>query len=275
MEYLKAFTIGTSGAVLFQHLAPLSLTNKNYYDYSYKAYSIALPFHYGLWTIFALFIKNTLKLSLRTSLFIISILSITSVTYCLYDAEHCNFLGNTICNYNSKLCKFFTPNKMRKPYINYTTKEWLLYFLRNGSRHIINFNLIIYYFTKYFSDYYWLKIFIIGSSIFSYFITYLKVIWKDYESKLNYDYEVFAVAEPFIQGFDLMISLYILQNIFKFNLKYSLILWNIIGSCIQTFLAYKYKTYKYIGIEWLYYFLRTIITGFIKIIIFYYLITYL
>ena len=148
-----------------------------------------------------------------------------------------------------------------------------MYILRNGSRHIINFNLIIYYFTKYFSDYYWLKIFIIGSSIFSYFITYLKVIWKDYENKLNYNYKVFAVTEPFIQGFDLVISLFILQNVFKFNLKSSLILWNVIGSCIQLFLAYYYKTYKYVGIEWVYYFLRTIGTGFIKIIIFYYLIT--
>mgnify|MGYP003325366268 CR=1 FL=1 len=272
MEYLKAFTIGTSGLVLFQHLAPLSLVDIDYYDYSYKAYSIVLPIYYGLWSMFALFIKNKFNISLRLSLFIISILSIFSVTYCVYDAKNCNIFGNIICKYNNKLCKFFSPNKMRKPYSYYTNKEWLLYILRNGSRHLINFNLIIYYFSKYFSDYYWLKIFIIGSSIFSYFITYLKVIWKDSENKINYDYRVFAVIEPFIQGFDLIISLYILQNIFKFNLRHSLILWNIIGSFIQTFLAYKYKTYNYTNSEWLYYFLRTIVTGFIKIIFFYYLI---
>lgn len=249
MEYLKAFTIGTSGPVWFQHMASLALVNKNYYDYSFKAYSLIAPIYYGFMTMFALYIGKTLNLSLSKRLFITSIISICFVTLLMY----------------------FVSRKYYKPYKNYTTKEWLLYILRNGSRHIINFNLIIYYFTKYFSDYYWLRVFIIGSSFFSYFITYLAVIRLDNLNKLNYDYKTFAVGEPFIQGFGLLIYLYTLQNILGLKLKLSLFVYAFFGSFIWLFFAYNLKTYNYISTEWIIPVLRSMLFRFIKILLIYFL----
>ena len=249
MDYLKAFTIGTSGPVWVQHIALLALTNSNYYDYSFKGYSLIAPIYYGLMTMIALYIGKTFHYSLQKRLFITSIISICLVVSLMYNVSR----------------------KYYKPYKNYTTNEWFAYILRNGARHLINFNLIIYYITFYFSKSYWLRVFIIGSSIFSYFNTYLKVIWADYKHKLNYDYKHFAVAEPFIQGVDLMISLYIYQTIFGFGLKSSLLLWNIISSLLQFILAYNLNTYKFNNIEWIQYFIRVLLTGFIKMIPIYYL----
>ena len=251
MDYLKAFTIGTSGPVWFLHMISLSLVDDKYYDFPYKEYSLNLPIYYGIFSILSIIIKKEFNLSLSMSLFITSIISISYFI---------------IQNY-------YIARKLYKPYKNYTPNEWLRYFFRNGSRHLIAFNLVIYYFTKHFSNYYWLRVFIIGSSIFSYYLTYLKVIWADNKNKLNYKYQTFAAGEPLFQGLDLLISLYILQKLLGFSLIPSLILWNIVGSLLQVFLAYNGKTYKYEGKEWLYYFIRAILTGFIKIIPIYYLIT--
>lgn len=251
MEYLKAFTIGTSGPAWFQHMALLALADENYYDYSFKLYSIVAPIYYGLMAMLAVFLGQTFNWSLQKQLFITSIISIIFIVALnlLYSRKHF------------------------KPYKNFTTNEWFAYILKNGARHLINFNLIIYNLTKYFSDYYWLRVFVVGSSIFSYFITYFKVIWANHKNKLNYDYKLFAAGEPFIQGFDLLISLYFYQKIFGLNLKTSLILWNIISSILQVILAYSYNTYKYIGTEWIQYLIRVFITGLIKILPIYYLLT--
>jgi len=248
MDYLKAFTIGTSGPVWFLHMRFLALADDNYYNFSLKQYSLVAPIYYGLMSMLALYIGNEFDLSLRQRLFITSLISVTFIVSLSY----------------------FVVSKYYKPYKNYTTNEWLAYILRNGSRHLINFNLIIYYFTKYFS-YYWLKVFIIGSSIFSYFITFLKVMWADSKNKLNYDYKLFATMVPIIQGVDLLIPLYILQNILNVSLKYSLILWSIFNPLFILSLVYSFKLYKYKGIEWMYYLLRMIITSFVCIIPMYYL----
>jgi len=253
MDYLKAFTIGTSGPVWFLHMASLSLVDKSYYDYSFKLYSIITPIYFGLMSMLSIFIKKNFNLSLSMSLFITSIISICFVISLMY----------------------FISRKKYKPYKNYNKNEWKTYILKNSTRHLIEFNLIIYYFSKYFSNSYWLRIFIIGSSIFSYFLTYFKVIWADNKNKLNYKYETFAVGEPFIQGLDLLVYLYILQKKLGFNLIHSLIFWNIFGSLLQVFLAYNTNNYKYEREEWFYYYIRAILTGFIKIIFFYYLIKYL
>ena len=49
MDYLKSFTIGTSGLITFQHFAPIYLIkdNKNY-NFPIKLYSILAPIYYGL-----------------------------------------------------------------------------------------------------------------------------------------------------------------------------------------------------------------------------------
>ena len=48
MESLKAFTIGTSGAVFLSHLYLLKLADKEYYDYPLRVYVLLLPIYYGL-----------------------------------------------------------------------------------------------------------------------------------------------------------------------------------------------------------------------------------
>ena len=243
MEYLKAFTIGTSGPVWVQHIALLALADENYYDYSFKGYSLVAPIYYGLMTMLALFLGKIFNWSLQKRLLITSIISIILVL----------FLGYMIKAYN------------------YSPKEQVKNVIDHILRHLVAFNLIIYNLTKYFSDYYWLRVFVVGSSIFSYFITYLKVIWLDNKNKVNYNYKFFAIVEPFIEGFNLVFWLYILQNIFGFELKVSLILKAILGSFVWLLLAYNFKTYNHQGMEWIYSFFRVIISGSIRMGFMYYL----
>jgi hypothetical protein len=249
MDYLEAFTIGTSGPVSVQHMVSLALADENYYDYSLKAYSLLAPLYYGLMAMLALGIGKAFHLSLRKRLLVTSALSICLIVSLSY----------------------FVSRRYYKPYKNYTDRDWVTYALKNGTRHFINFNLVMYYLTKLFSESYWWRVFIVGSSLFSYLLTYLRVLWGDYRGKLNYDYRLFATAEPFIQGFDLLASLYVLQAILGLGLKRSLVVWTVLGSLLQTLLAHTFKTYKYRGVELFYYLLRAMGTGFIKIVPFYFL----
>ncbi len=251
MDYLKSFIIGTSGPVFTQHLVLLSLVGKNYYDYSYKIYSLIVPLYYGFMTMFALFIGNLFGLSLRLRLFITSIISIIFIVFVNY----------------------FISRKIYKPYKEYSNKEWLSYIIKNGARHLVAFNIIIYFFEEYFSKIYPLKVFIIGSSALSYLITYLKVAWLDLQNKTNYDYKTFAIAEPFIQGIDLLFIILFFHKFLKLSLPITLLIWTIFGSILWLILAYTYKTYNYHGREWIDAFIRVLITGFIKSIIIYYLLT--
>jgi hypothetical protein len=243
MDYLKAFTIGTSSLVWFHHMALLALTKEENYNFSFKAYSILAPLYYGLMTMFALYLGKTFGWSLRKRLFITSIISIIFVAFLTY---------------------------INKSY-NLGPKETAKYLINHVLRHLIAFNLIIYYIYEYFSKYWLLKVFVIGSSFFSYFITYPKVLWLDYKDKINYDYKFFAVQEPFTQGSDLTISLYILCKILGFDLQSSLLIWNLVSSVLQLFLAYNLQTYHFSTVEWIRYFIRIILTGFVKIVPFYYL----
>lgn len=253
MEYLKAFTIGTTGPVWFLHMFLLSLKDKNYYDYSFKTYSLIAPIYYGFMSMLAIYFKNNFSITLRYSLFLTSILSIILVT----------------------LLNYIISSKYFKPYINYNNKDWIDYIIKNSSRHLIAFNLIIYYFNKYFSKYYWFKVFIITSSIFSYFITYIKVLYADSKNKLNYRYETFASFESIIQGLTITIGVFLLMNILKINILQTLILGNIIGPFLMVISAYYLNTYHYNNIEWFYYFIRGILTGIIRTTILYYLLIYL
>ena len=254
MDYLKSFIIGSSGPVIFQHLALLALADKNYYDYSYKIYSLVPPLYYGFMTMLALFLGKTFGLSLRLRLFITSIISILFV-----------FLFN-----------YFYSRHHYKPYKEYNKKEWLSYILKHSARHLVAFNIIVYFLEDYFSVSFPLRVFVIGSSAISYLMTYLKVMYLDTQGKTNYTYETFAVFEPFIQGFDLLASVLFLYSFLQFSLQTTLLLWAILGSILWLILAYNYQTYDYqTKNEWFNAFMRILMTGFVKAIIFYYLLTYL
>lgn len=252
MDYLKAFTIGSSSLTWFQHILLVSLLDKNEFDYSIKDYSIIAPLYFGFMTMFSEYLRQNFKISLSKSLFITSIISIIFV-----------FSLN-----------YFVSRKSIKPYKNYNIKDWIKYFFINGNRHIIEFNFIIYYFIKYFSNNYWLKIFIIGSSFFSYAPTYLRVIYLDNKNKINYDFKYFAVFEATMHGVLLLISLYILQKLFGNYLKQNLIVYGILTAVFWLPLAYYFKTYNYNTIkEWIKAFVYVCIRHILVITILYYLIT--
>jgi len=251
MDYLKSFVIGSSALVTLNHVSLLSIANKDIYDYSVKIYSLLAPVYYGLMAMLALYLKKIYKLSLQKSLFIASIISIIFVVSINY----------------------FISRYRYKPYKNYTNKEWLKYIIDNGTRHLVNFNIIIYLFEKYFSVFYPLKVFIIGSSVLAYFLAFLKVQWLTSKGKTSYTYELFAVAEPMIQGLGLVFWLFVYGNIFGFNLKSSLFLWVTLGSLIWLITTYTLKVYLYNNKEWGIAYLGVLVTRTIKSFILYYLLT--
>lgn len=247
MDYLKAFTIGTSGIVIFPHI--FTVSNITTFDFSFKSYSLIAPIYFGIMSMLALYISKRNKISLQLGLFLTSILSIIIVVSLNY----------------------FVLSNVYSPYKNFDRKGWQKYILGNGLLHLFAFNVSIYLLEKYF-HLYPVKIFVIGSSIFSYFITYLKVMKIDYKDKLNYDYKTFAVGEPFFQGLDLLVSLYILNVLMNYNLQESLSIWAVGGSILWLILAFSFKTYQYTGITWIYAFNRVLVTGIVKAFIIYYLI---
>lgn len=249
MDYLKSFVIGTSGLITFQYFAPLYLVKDKTKEFPFHEYSIVAPIWFGLLSVLALLLGKTFNISLSMRLFIISIISVTIISSFNY---------------------FYSKDKLQ-PYKNFTNKEWLYFILRNGSRHIIAFNLIMFYFEKYFSL---LKVFIVGSSAFSYMFTYLKIMMLDKQNKLNYDYRLFATMEPILQGLLLVVGLKILMDGFKLNLKNSLI---VLHSYIPIFwfigAKYIFKTYNYTNDEWMVAIGRIYITLIVKYFVFYYLLT--
>ena len=254
MDYLKSFIIGTSGPVWFLHMAALALRNINFYDYSFKAYSLLAPIYYGLMSMFALYIGKTFNLTLRKRLFITSIISICIIT-CF---------------------NYFYSRKKYKPYKNYSAKEWLIYILTNGARHIIAFNLIIYYFTLYFSENYWLRIFVIGSSLFSYIITFISIILLNMKNKVNYDYRLLAVFEPLLMGIGLILNLFIFQNLLSLTLKLTILLSIFVRPLVWLFLAVILKTYSNKNsYEWFMQFIKVFIFNIIIMLYYYFLIFYL
>ena len=241
MEYLKAFVIGSSGLVIFPVLS--NLLNDNRYDYS-KIYSFIIPIYYGLLSILTLFIKKQFKLSLQYSLLIVSVISIMII----------------------QLINHYFNDKY---YIN-SKQNNLFLIIQDIIRQLIIFNIIIFYLTINFSKSEILKYFIIGSSIFSYYITYYLV----YKGKnINYDYNKFAITEPFVQGFFLAIGIYIGIHYLHLNLISSIILYKIISSFPMTFIAHKLKLYNLNTKEWIYkYHTGGLVLSLIKSIILYYLI---
>jgi len=239
MDYLKSFVIGSSGLVVFQHFAYAALQKEGAFTVPYKKYVLAAPIYYGLMNVLSLYIGKVFNLSLAERLFLISIVSIVFIVSGSY----------------------FYSRKLYKPYSTYDTKEWLLYIIRNGSRHIIAFNLIMYYFEKYFSKSYPLKVFIIGSSAFSYLITYYKVGLLDELNKINYDYKLFTVVEPFGHGLIFVFGAIILKKLLNTSVENSIFVNSILFPIVwYIFVRYVVKTYRYNNKELLTAFIRVLIT---------------
>lgn len=253
MDYLRSFTIGSSGPVFLQHLALLSLVPEGSFGFSYKFYSIILPLYYGLMNVLALRLGKSYNLSLGTRLFVISIISIV-------------FVVNL--NYNFS-------RKHYKPYKDYDRNEWIRYIFRNGARHLVVFNLIVYFFEKYFSQSPALKLFIIGSSAFSFLTTFMKVAWLDNKGKVNYNYKLFAPLEPLIHGIGLLSQIYIVHNLLGYDLQTAFIFRGFYVPIMWITLASTFKAYGYVGTEWLLPFVRFTVSHIARLYILYKLVTLL
>jgi len=205
MDYLRSFTIGSSGLVTFQFFAYLVLQDKNYFNPNFKLYSFVAPIYFGIMNMLSLKLSKSYNLSLAKRLFIFSIISVVLVT----------------------MSAFIYMRPRYRPYNTFTSKDWLSYLFRNGSRHVIAFNLIIFYFEKYFSDSELLRAFVIGSSLFPYLISYHQRNWLD----KKIDYNLFATFSPLFQGLFLM-GIVLLKNNFQIKFQKSLIIAVIISSII-------------------------------------------
>ena len=156
-----------------------------------------------------------------------------------------------------------------KYYIN-SKQNNLFLIIQDIIRQLIIFNIIIFYLTINFSKSEILKYFIIGSSIFAYYITYF-IVYKG--KNINYDYKKFVITEPFVQGFFLAISIYIGTHYLHLNIISSIILYLIISSFIMTFIARKLKLYDFNKKEWIYkYHIGGFVLSLIKSMVLYYLI---
>lgn len=89
VNYLKGFIIGSSFPVFALFLYNVSkMKNINY---SYENYSLLVPLYFGIMTCFILLLRNKTKMSLRLSVFTISILSSLFVSILITIIKAYNF----------------------------------------------------------------------------------------------------------------------------------------------------------------------------------------
>ena len=264
MEYLKSFTIGTSGIVSYSLLSYLTSQKKESYKYSLEKYALAIPIYYGCMTMLSTYIgkeyesfrqkmikdnqeisKHLPILSLQGQLLLTSLLSIILIT--------------TFSYYINRYKHY---NKIHHPFILEI----------DSVRELLVFNIIIFYFITNFSKNELLRYFIIGSSIFSYIYSYTYIIRNIH--LINYKFTNFTMTEPFVQGLGWTIGIYILHKKLGIELLQTLLIYQVIATIVMGTVGYRMKLYKYKGIEWINRYLGPMfINGFIKVFPIYYLLT--
>ena len=242
MEYLKAFVIGSSALAIFPLLSSISTDIR--YDYSSEysnKYPLMIPIYYGIMSILALYIGKKFKLSFYTRFLIVSIISIIIILL----INH---------NYNDK---YYIQSKQNNIFL--IIQDIILQFI---------IFIVLLFLTINFSKYEALKIFIIGGSVFTYSINYLALNIQ----RLNYEPKYFVITEPFVQGLSLLIGLNIGMYCLKLSLIKSYILYNVISTIIMVLIAKYIKLYKELELPLQKYTLNLLISGFIKMPIYIYLI---
>ena len=119
-NYLKGFVIGSSFpifAFFFYNVGKMKNIN-----YSYKKYTILAPLYFGIMTCLALFIKEKTKLSLKMSIFIISIISSIIISSYI---------------------------KITKAYNFTSSSRWIKQYIIITFVHLITYNIIIMFLLKY------------------------------------------------------------------------------------------------------------------------------
>lgn len=202
MDYLRSFTIGTSGLILLPHFAYFSLSKDNTKNFPFEKYIFIAPIYYGLMNMISLYISKKFKLSLFVRLLLISIISIL-IVFCT---------------------SFFVMSKKYPPYNTFTFRDWLYYLLRISQKHIINYNLIIYNFEKFFDLSFYVKTFVIGSSIFSYLFNFRQILISKNLELIKYNYRDVLTIKGIMHGINLLIMLSILHKYLKIELYKSIII---------------------------------------------------
>ena len=120
--YLKSFIVGSSLPVFVTFFyAVQSYEKKKIINYSYDIYTILAPLYFGLMTTFAVFLTKQMKITLRKSLFLISILS------------------------SSLVISFITINNLYK---FKSKRRWYTQYLKLTMTHLVTYNIIIYFILK-------------------------------------------------------------------------------------------------------------------------------
>ncbi len=120
IEYLKSFIIGSSILVTFVFLTTvIRYQEKGIISYKYRNYSILAPIYFGTMTVIAKYISLHTQLSLRISIFMISVVSILCVI------------------------SFIT---ITKSYPFHNRLDWYRQYVKVALSHLVTFNIIIYKF---------------------------------------------------------------------------------------------------------------------------------
>jgi hypothetical protein len=121
---VKAFIIGSSLPVSFMFLrAVAGYDSQGIINYSYYNYSILAPLYFGIMTTFAVYLSKIHNISLRSSLFITSIISVIFII----------LLINVINAYKFR-----------------SNKRWYQQYTTLAIAHIITYNVIIYFLLRIF-----------------------------------------------------------------------------------------------------------------------------
>lgn len=97
----------------------------------------------------------------------------------------------------------------------------------------------------------YLRAFVIGSSMFVFFLHFLAVANLD-ESKMNYTYKQYTFVAPLYYGLMNMISLYLALQ-FSLTSRERYLLIGTVSPFIVISVSYFMKTYDYEGNEWIRY----------------------
>ena len=260
MDYLQAFTIGSSGLVIFPFLSNIS--NDDRYEHK-KKLSLILPFYYGIMSMIVIYIKKNTKLSLELCFFIVFVLS----TLFIY------IINRYYNDKYDKTASILDANLLKR------ADKW---------RQLVTF-IILYFLTIQFSKNEIVKLFIIGSSIFSYYINFYYTSGGD-QTRLNYQYKYFSPVEPLGQGILLVLSVLIGTKVFKLDLLTSLILFRALllpigGAALATYFLGWTKSMFGIEMKGAYdqinvynysferYATQLFLAGTVKAVVFYYLLT--
>lgn len=128
-DYFLSFVLGSSFLVTLPHLFIVGKLYPDLFSFSYPNYSLLVPLYFGTMNVLGLYLGRLLNLDLRYRLLLVSLISI-SLVMCF----------NLLYSRHYLL-----------PYKNFSTKDWIMYLIVNGSLHLLIFNIIIFSLEKAFT----------------------------------------------------------------------------------------------------------------------------